>query len=161
MTKISDAVYSGLKLAAVVVIAAVVSGCISAKSQPTEIAAAAVPAPEVPAPAPVPAAPPPPPEPEPVAQRLTSWLVAAGDHLWGIAAVEEVYSVPERWPLLYKSNLDQIEDADLIFPGQVLEIPRDVSQSEIDAAVHHAKNRGAWAVGPIELSDKQYLKNSS
>lgn len=69
------------------------------------------------------------------------------------------FTVPEKWPLIYKSNLDQIEDADLIYPGQVLVIPRGSSQSEIDAAINHAKTRGAWAVGPIEASDKEYLKN--
>ncbi len=69
--------------------------------------------------------------------------------------------MPEQWPLLYKHNLDQIKDADLIYPGQVLDIPRNTSASEIDDAVSHAKNRGAWSVGPVEDSDKEYLRNSS
>ena len=145
MKKTLKTIYPSLKLAVILVAAAVVTGCISAKAPPTE---AAVPA--------VPAVPVTPTEPE----ALTKWTVAKGEHLWGISGAEEVYNLPEQWPLLYKSNIDKITDADLIYPGQVLEIPRDSSQAEIDAAIHHAKNRGAWAVGPIELTDKEYLKNS-
>ncbi|NKB77026.1 MAG: hypothetical protein GKR96_08235 [Gammaproteobacteria bacterium] len=77
--------------------------------------------------------------------------------MWGIACKEEVYNVPEKWPLIYKANLDQITDADLIYPGQVLDIPRDSSQSDIDSAINHAKTRGAWSVGPVEATDTAYL----
>ena len=150
MQNASDTLLSSIKLISLLAAAALVTGCISAKSQPTDAAAAA----------------------EPAASSestdggtatssdlLTSWTVVEGNHLWGISAREEVYNVPEKWPLIYKSNLDQIEDADLIYPGQVLVIPRDSTQSEIDAAINHAKTRGAWAVGPIEETDKEYLKN--
>ncbi|MXZ80557.1 MAG: LysM peptidoglycan-binding domain-containing protein [Gammaproteobacteria bacterium] len=88
-------------------------------------------------------------------------MVAEGDNLWNIAAHEEVYFLPEQWPLIYKENLEQITDADLIYPGQVLDIPRGMAQDEIDAAVHHARNRGAWSLGPVEASDKEYLKSSN
>lgn len=88
------------------------------------------------------------------------WVVVVGDNLWGISADEAVYQEPERWPLLYKRNLDKIDDADLIYPGQILEIARDATAGEISAAVQHARNRGAWAVGSVELSDRQYLKTS-
>lgn len=143
MPKISNPEHSSLKLALILVAAVVATGCVSAKSKPTEPAEPATAA-STPAPTP----------------EQTSWTVVAGNHLWGIAGTWEVFNVAEKWPLLYKANLDKIEDADLIFPGQVLDIPRDSSLGEIAAAVQHAKNRGAWAVGPVELSDKQYLKNS-
>ena len=81
----------------------------------------------------------------------------SGDHLWGIAGIEKVYNDSEFWPLLYKSNIDQIQDADLIYPGQVLDILRDPSVAEIDAAVAHARNRGAWSLGQVEQSDTAYL----
>ena len=97
---------------------------------------------------------------EPEVETLTSWIVSKGENLWGIAGVEEVYNAPEQWPLLYKANLGQIRDADLIHPGQVLDIPRESTADEIEAAVWHARNRGAWAVGPVEESDEQYLSNS-
>lgn len=138
------------KLLAILAAAIFVTGCVSAKSPPTEEAEPAAPV-VVPEPEPAP-------EPEP--EMSTSWTVETGDNLWGIAGHEEVYNVPEKWPLIYKANLDQIEDADLIYPGQVLTIPRDSSETEIDAAIGHAKGRGAWTVGPIESSDQAYLNSS-
>ena len=154
MQRASDNLFSVMKLIAILAAAAFATGCISAKSKPTEEAAAAEPA----AAAAEETAAAPAPEPEPAVLKF--WTVAEGDNLWGIACKEEVYNVPEKWPLIYKANLEQIEDADLIYPGQVLDIPRDSTQSEIDAAINHAKTRGAWAVGPVEASDKEYLKNS-
>ena len=154
MQKASENILLITKLSAVLLAATLATGCISAKSPPTEEAAAAEPA--APVVAETAAAPAPAAEPE----ELTSWTVVEGNNLWGIACKEEVYNVPEKWPLIYKANLDQIEDADLIYAGQVLAIPRDSSQSEIDSAINHAKTRGAWAVGPVEASDQEYLKNS-
>jgi len=162
MSKAPNTVYSCLRLTgltAALFAMAAASGCISAKSRPSEAAVPAAPAalaePLTPT--------------EPVtdgasddarrqSDALTSWIVARGEHLWGISAVDEVYNRAEQWPLLYKSNLHQITDADLIYPGQVLEIPRNVSLREINAAVEHARNRGAGALGPVELSDKEYLR---
>jgi len=183
MSKVTDAIYPGLRLlglTAVLVAVAAAGGCISAKRKPadavvetteaatateTEVVTPAAPAapaaePQAPAVADTPAVVEPQPEPQPTArpQVLTSWIVAKGEHLWGIAAVPEVYNQAEQWPLLYKSNIDQITDADLIYPGQVLRIPRDVSARDIDAAIRHARTRGAWALGPVELSDKEYLR---
>ena len=156
MQKVSDDMFSKLKLVSVLTAAIMATGCISAKSPPTEAAAAAAPAAPVEEVAAAPAAAPAAAQ----AEELTSWTVVAGNNLWGIACKEEVYNVPEQWPLIYKANLDQIEDADLIYPGQVLEIPRGSSQGQVDAAVEHAKTRGAWAVGPVEASDQEYLKNA-
>ena len=156
----SDKLISGLKVTSILAAAMLATGCISAKSKPAEAAAAAAPAAaETAAPAAAPEATTATEAPAPA--ELTSWTVVAGNNLWGIACKEEVYNVPEKWPLIYKANLDQIKDADLIYPGQVLAIPRDSSEGEIDAAIKHAKTRGAWAVGPIEATDKEYLKNSS
>ena len=154
MKKATDNMFSVFKLTAVMTVAALVAGCLSAKSPPTEPAVEAEPV------APVEEVevvelPPPAVEPDP----LKFWTVAVGDNLWNIAAEEEVYNVPEQWPLIYKANIEQIKDADLIYPGQVLDIPRDSSAAEVEAAVHHAKTRGAWAVGPIEASDRAYLKH--
>ena len=87
----------------------------------------------------------------------TSYIVSSGDNLWSISSRGNIYGDPYQWPLIYKANRDQITDADLIFPGQNLTIDRSASSSEIDAAVRHAKTRGAWAVGPVEDSDRAYL----
>lgn len=88
---------------------------------------------------------------------VSSYSVVRGDNLWSISGKDEVYSDPYQWPLIYKTNRDKIKDADLIHPGQVLDIDQNASASEIDAAINHAKTRGAWSVGDTEQSDRDYL----
>jgi LysM repeat protein len=86
-----------------------------------------------------------------------TYLVVRGDSLWKISGKPDIYNNPYQWPLIYKANRDKIKDADLIYPGQELEITRGNSQDDIDAAVNHAKTRGAWSIGIVEDSDKSYL----
>ena len=88
---------------------------------------------------------------------VTSYSVVRGDNLWNISGKDEVYADPYQWPLIYKTNRDKIKDADLIYPGQVFDIDQNASASEIDAAVNHAKTRGAWSIGDTEQSDRDYL----
>ncbi len=88
---------------------------------------------------------------------IGSYEVVAGDNLWNIAAKSSVYGDPFRWPLIYKANKAKINDADLIYPGQVFDYELSPSSSEIEAAVSHAKTRGAWSVGAVETSDEAYL----
>lgn len=92
-----------------------------------------------------------------MAGRVSSYSVVRGDNLWNISGKDEVYADPYQWPLIYKTNRDKIKDADLITPGQVLDIDQNASASEIDAAVNHAKTRGAWSLGDTEQSDRDYL----
>jgi len=54
-----------------------------------------------PAPAPVPPPPPPPPR---------NYRVGEGETLMSIAARREIYADGQLWPLLYRSNRDQIKD---------------------------------------------------
>lgn len=87
----------------------------------------------------------------------TSYQVMGGDNLWSISGKEAVYANPYQWPLIYKANRDKIKDADLIYAGQIFDIDRDASSSDVNAAVEHAKTRGAWSVGVVESSDEAYL----
>ena len=86
-----------------------------------------------------------------------SYSVVTGDNLWNISGKNEVYSDPYQWPMIYKANRDKIKDADLIYSGQTLQIDRSASQADIDAAINHAKTRGAWTLGTQEASDRAYL----
>ena len=86
-----------------------------------------------------------------------SYEVGPGDNLWNISGKPSVYADPYQWPLIYKANSDQIKDADLIYPGQVLMIDTAPSASDVDAAIQHAKMRGSWSLGVVEDSDKAYL----
>lgn len=112
-------------------------------------------------PAPTPAAQPaaaaPAPEAKPVSTLPAQYAVQRGDHLWGIASQPQVYGNPYAWPLLYKANSSKIQDADVIHPGQSLDINRGASAGDMDAAVRHAKTRGAWRPGVTEDSDKAFL----
>lgn len=140
-----------LVLSAVVALA---TGCASAKMAPGEAAAPAAPASASSAPAAAAAAG----GSSMSSDVMTRYTVVEGDHLWGISSQGAVYGDPYQWPLIYKANTDDIEDADLIFPEQVLVIPRNMSNSEIDAAIMHAKTRGAWSLGQVEDSDLSYLQ---
>ncbi len=86
--------------------------------------------------------------------------VVRGDSLWSISGKPDVYNNPYEWPLIYKANRDQIKDADLIYPGQVLSVDRNPTAAEVDAAVDHARHRGAWSIGVVEESDRNYLGGS-
>ena len=89
---------------------------------------------------------------------ISAYVVQAGDHLWGISSQPKVYGDPYQWPLLFKRNRSDITDADLIYPGQMIQIERDLSDSQIQEAIDHARSRGAWALGVIEGSDLRYLQ---
>ena len=92
----------------------------------------------------------------PVAATST-YVVVKGDNLWNIAGKDTIYGNPFQWPLIYKANSDKIKDADLIYPGQNLEIDSNPSDADTAAAVRHAKTRGSWSIGATEDSDKAYL----
>lgn len=98
-------------------------------------------------------------EPEPLVVADDVHVVVTGESLWRISGMTSIYNDSFRWPLIYSRNKD-IEDADLIFPGQELAVPRDLTRDAIDAAVTHAKNRGSWSIGEIEESDVQFRNNS-
>lgn len=83
--------------------------------------------------------------------------VVGGDSLWSISGQSEIYNDPYLWPLIYKANRDQIKDADLIYPGQNFTVNRNPTASETEMAIDHARKRGAWSIGVVEESDRNYL----
>ncbi len=97
--------------------------------------------------------------PAPVAEDsgTMNYEVSRGDNLWDISGKPSVYADPYQWPLIFKANSDQIKDADLIYPGQVLTVDTAPSSYEVNAAVQHARTRGSWSVGVVEESDQAYL----
>lgn len=58
-------------------------------------------------------------------EKPTTHKVKKGECLWYIAGYDQIYGNPLKWPLIYKANKDKIKNPDLIYPGQVLTIPRD------------------------------------
>ena len=135
------------RLSLVAILVVTLGACATTKKE-EPVAPAAVPAAAAPAPEPTP---------KPVSSLPANYEVQRGDHLWGIASQPRIYGNPYSWPLIYKTNSAKIKDADVIHPGQNLDINRSAAAGDIDAAVRHAKTRGAWSLGVTEDSDKRYL----
>jgi LysM repeat protein len=80
------------------------------------------PAPPAPPPPPAPAPPPPAPAPDPApAPEAKTYTVESGDTLSGIA--QKVLGDGNRWHEIFDLNQDQIDDPNVIFPGEVLKLP--------------------------------------
>lgn len=63
----------------------------------------------------------PPTEPEAAPPAEQSYTVESGDSLWAIA--ERHYGDGSQWSRIFEANRDQLDNPDLIQPGQVLRIP--------------------------------------
>ncbi|MCZ6874474.1 MAG: LysM peptidoglycan-binding domain-containing protein [bacterium] len=81
------------------------------------------------------------------AAQSERYAVQRGDTLWGISAQEAIYNNSLLWPVIYKSNRDQIQDPDLIFPKQIFVIPRNYSPEEAATAIQRARKRRSWQLG--------------
>ncbi|MDX1585198.1 MAG: HU family DNA-binding protein [Balneolaceae bacterium] len=53
--------------------------------------------------------------------------VSAGQTLWGLA--DDEYQNPYLWPWIYDTNQPEIDDPDLIYAGQLLDIPKRRGQN--------------------------------
>ncbi len=73
---------------------------------------------------------------EELKKRPPQYTVAKGDSLWRISGMEKIYGKPMYWPILFDANGSLITDPDLIYPGQVLTIPRGMSAEEMDQKLH-------------------------
>jgi hypothetical protein len=78
------------------------------------------------------------------AGKAGSYSVHNGDSLWRISGRSSVYGDAFKWPLLFKANRDIIEDPDLIYPRQKLDIKKTYTESEMDDAVGKAKETPAF-----------------
>jgi hypothetical protein len=77
------------------------------------------------------------------------YTVVPGDSLSGISDQERIYGDWKLWPLIYDANRNQINDPDLIFPGQNFGIPRDYNQAqEVDA-----RRRALEKTAPYDFYD--------
>jgi hypothetical protein len=76
--------------------------------------------------------------------RPEAYRVQRGDTLWGISARPMIYANPLMWPLIYQANRQQLRDPDVLFPRQLLAIPRDFSNEQAQLAIQRARKRGRW-----------------
>lgn len=54
-----------------------------------------------------------------------TWKLQYGECLWTLASKEEIYKDPLKWPRIYRSNKQLIEDPDWVLAGWELTIPRE------------------------------------
>lgn len=74
-------------------------------------------------------------------QPVSRHTVKRGETLPQIAALQEVYGDSSLWPLIYKSNRDQISNPAVLWPGQVLRIPRNFDKNDLSDARRFAVDR--------------------
>lgn len=60
------------------------------------------------------------------------YKVTKGETLWQIAGYEDIYGDPVKWQRIYEANKEIIKEPDLILPGQILYIPRDIVEEKIE-----------------------------
>ncbi|HPR17656.1 MAG TPA: LysM peptidoglycan-binding domain-containing protein [Candidatus Cloacimonadota bacterium] len=53
-----------------------------------------------------------------------TYTVVKGDWLSKIAGYSFIYNDISKWPIIYRANRDRIKDPNLIYPDQVIKIPR-------------------------------------
>ena len=68
------------------------------------------------------------------AKLPTSYTVVKGNCLWWISEFKQIYNDPFMWPMIFKANRAKIKNANLIYPGQVFEIPRTFTLDDAKAA---------------------------
>ena len=87
---------------------------------------------------------------------LTRYTVVEGDNLSSIASQRTVYGDLRLWPLIYKGNTDELDDPNAVQSGQVLIIPRNLSESAIEAAIAYGEKRREL-VNRLNALDLEYL----
>jgi len=58
------------------------------------------------------------------------YRVLRGDYLWKISGKREIFNDPWKWMRIYSANRDEIRNPDLIYPDQMLRIPRQFGRDE-------------------------------
>ncbi|MCF7884658.1 MAG: LysM peptidoglycan-binding domain-containing protein, partial [Candidatus Cloacimonetes bacterium] len=53
-----------------------------------------------------------------------TYTIVKGDWLSKIAGYSFIYNDISKWPIIYRANRDRIKDPNLIYPDQVIKIPR-------------------------------------
>lgn len=70
---------------------------------------------------------------------IRHYTVRGGENLYTIASQPSIYADGMLWPLIYRANRDQIKNPRQIYPGQVLNIPRNISEMDKEQARAKAK----------------------
>ena len=75
-----------------------------------------------------------------LSEKVDAYTVQANDTLWSIAAKPEVYGSGWKYPLIIKANKEMLRNPNNLKVGSDLQIPRDYSKEEEEAAKEALKN---------------------
>ncbi|WP_323130082.1 LysM peptidoglycan-binding domain-containing protein, partial [Sinorhizobium medicae] len=75
----------------------------------------------------------------PLKESKTSVIIRRGDTLWQIS--RRVYGAGLRYTTIYLANREQIENPDLIRPGQVFGVPDEMLTEEESREIHRKHMR--------------------
>lgn len=75
----------------------------------------------------------------PLKESKTSVIIRRGDTLWQIS--RRVYGAGLRYTTIYLANREQIENPDLIRPGQVFGVPDETLSEEESREIHRKHMR--------------------
>ncbi|MFH1823785.1 MAG: hypothetical protein ABH873_00970 [Candidatus Firestonebacteria bacterium] len=87
--------------------------------------------------------------------------VLKGEYLWKISGYEIIYYDSLQWPIIYHANTDQIKDPNLIYPKQILRIPRDLTEKQVKGARKEASaitsksSSSGTKIDKTEMEDKK------
>ena len=88
----------------------------------------------------------------------STYQVKQGETMRDIARRHEIFNDTFMWPLIYKANRDQIRDPQMVFPGQRLAIPRDLSLDDIIQARKQANASPPYLPPPEAYSPEFYRR---
>ena len=71
---------------------------------------------------------------------METYVVKKGDTLWAISRQVGIYSDSFEWPLIFKTDRDQIQDPDQITPGQILNIQKGQTSIQVQRAIKLASD---------------------
>ena len=77
------------------------------------------------------------------------------DCLWRIAQYDYIYADARKWPKIYRANKSKIKNPDLIYPGQIFDIP----PKDSDATVKPVVEKEETSTTPAEKSMKEKMIN--
>jgi len=58
------------------------------------------------------------------------YSVMRGDYLWKISGKQDIYNDPYQWVKIWSANRDMINNPDLIYPDQKLDVPRRLATNQ-------------------------------
>lgn len=88
-------------------------------------------------------------------EKPNSYTARKGDTLRRIAGRPEIYGDPNLWPILQEANADKVGHSMSVNQGVVLNIPRDLSDEQIQMA--HEKARQVAAESKMGGSSKSHV----